>query len=74
MAEITALWDHVEAERRDIAALLESLSPQEWVEPSLCEGWRVRDVAAHLLADETMLELGVLPWLARMACPCSLRN
>lgn len=25
------------------------------------------DVAAHLLADETMLELGVLPWLARMA-------
>jgi len=28
--------------------LLTGLAPQEWDVPSLCDGWRVRDVAAHL--------------------------
>ncbi|WP_211355003.1 maleylpyruvate isomerase N-terminal domain-containing protein [Blastococcus colisei] len=27
--------------------LLDDLSPKEWETPSLCDGWRVRDVAAH---------------------------
>lgn len=34
--------------RRDLADLLDTLTPEEWESPSLCEGWRVRDVAAHL--------------------------
>ncbi len=35
------------AEREDFAALLDGLSTQRWEAPTLCEGWRVRDVVAH---------------------------
>lgn len=41
-------WAVIEAQRRGIADLLESLTVVEWEAPSLCSGWRVRDVAAHL--------------------------
>jgi uncharacterized protein (TIGR03083 family) len=32
----------------DLADLLDSISDAEWDTPSLCEGWRVREVIAHL--------------------------
>jgi uncharacterized protein (TIGR03083 family) len=38
-------------ERRDLVTLLRTLSDEEWQAPSLCDGWRVRDVAAHVLYD-----------------------
>lgn len=38
----------VRAERLHLADLLDGLSPSEWSQPSLCEGWSVHDVAAHL--------------------------
>jgi uncharacterized protein (TIGR03083 family) len=38
-------------ERRDLAGLLSTLSAEEWEVPSLCDGWRVRDVVAHVLYD-----------------------
>lgn len=41
-------WQVIEQERRTLADLLETLTEQEWATPSLCAGWRVRDVAAHL--------------------------
>jgi uncharacterized protein (TIGR03083 family) len=41
-------WELVDAERKDSVALLESLESPQWEMPSLCEGWTVRDVAAHL--------------------------
>jgi uncharacterized protein (TIGR03083 family) len=41
-------WSVIEAERLRLAALLESLDAQDWDAPSLCSGWRVRDVAAHV--------------------------
>lgn len=31
------------------ADMLEALTPQEWRTPSLCTGWTVREVAAHLV-------------------------
>jgi len=31
-----------------VADLLASLPPERWDTPSLCEGWRVREVVAHL--------------------------
>lgn len=43
--------EHLTAERRELVGLLETLSPQQWETPSLCAGWRVRDVVAHLLYD-----------------------
>lgn len=39
------------AERAELVALLRDLSEDEWEKPSLCTGWRVREVAGHLLHD-----------------------
>ncbi len=44
------------AERADLADLLASLTPGQWEAPSLCAGWRVRDVVAHMFSYE---ELGL---------------
>ncbi|MFI1968291.1 hypothetical protein BLA24_10685 [Streptomyces cinnamoneus] len=38
----------IAAERRELADLLEGLRADEWNTPSLCEGWRVREVVAHM--------------------------
>ncbi|MFD4460929.1 maleylpyruvate isomerase family mycothiol-dependent enzyme [Nocardia sp. NPDC058480] len=38
-------------ERAELVELLRGLSEQEWETPSLCVGWRVRDVVGHLLQD-----------------------
>lgn len=38
----------VEAERRDLADLLDRLAPADWDVDSLCAGWTVRDVVAHM--------------------------
>lgn len=42
------IWQVVEDERRSLADLLDSLTPEQWDAPTMCDGWRVRDVAAHL--------------------------
>ena len=42
------LWGHIDRERAWIADLLDSLSEESWEVPSLCSGWTVRDVGAHL--------------------------
>ena len=41
-------WSAVSQLRLAVADLLETLTPEEWERPSLCAGWRVRDVAGHL--------------------------
>lgn len=38
------------AERDDLAALLATLTPSQWEAPTLCAGWRVRDVVAHMVS------------------------
>src|SRR5919112_1425720 len=40
------------AERADLLDLLAGLTPQQWDVPTLCEGWRVRDVVAHMISYE----------------------
>lgn len=42
-------------ERRGFLELLESLSLADWVRPTVCAGWSVQDVAAHLLGDDVGL-------------------
>lgn len=44
------VWAHVARERAALAGLLEGLTAEEWDAPSLCDGWRVRDVAAHVIS------------------------
>ncbi|MGI5352934.1 maleylpyruvate isomerase family mycothiol-dependent enzyme [Streptomyces sp. CA-250714] len=38
----------IAAERTELAELLDSLPEADWDVPSLCAGWRVREVAAHM--------------------------
>lgn len=42
------VWQHIDHERSWLADLLESLPQSAWDQPSLCQGWTVRDVGAHL--------------------------
>jgi uncharacterized protein (TIGR03083 family) len=41
-------WRVIEQERLSLADLLENLTEEQWNLPSLCAGWRVKDVAAHV--------------------------
>jgi uncharacterized protein (TIGR03083 family) len=45
MTDLPAL---IRSERLDLIDFLETLTPQEWATPSLCEAWTVQGVAAHL--------------------------
>lgn len=42
------VWPLIAAERRALAEFLETLAPADWDVPSLCPGWAVRDVVAHI--------------------------
>ena len=46
-------WTAIDDQRRALVRLLEDLSEQGWRQPSLCEGWTVRQVAAHVALQNT---------------------
>jgi uncharacterized protein (TIGR03083 family) len=46
--DLDDVWRTIDAERAGLADLIEDLSPAEWETPSLCDAWRVGDVAVHL--------------------------
>ncbi|RMB61798.1 maleylpyruvate isomerase family mycothiol-dependent enzyme [Tessaracoccus antarcticus] len=48
------------AERLDLANFLATLTPGQWEAPSLCEGWRVRDVVAHVMSFDNVSLFGML--------------
>ncbi|MFE1592406.1 maleylpyruvate isomerase family mycothiol-dependent enzyme [Nocardia sp. NPDC058705] len=43
------IWEAVAQERSTLVELLRELPESGWETASLCEGWRVRDVVAHLV-------------------------
>ncbi len=45
----TGVREMIAAERREQAEIWARLTPAQWDSPSLCAGWRVREVAAHIL-------------------------
>jgi len=47
-------WEHIEADRLSFADYLDTLTPADWEAPSLCTGWTVKGVTAHLLVSPTM--------------------
>lgn len=57
------IWTVITTQRLTVASLLQQLSPDEWQRPSLCTGWTVHDVAAHL----TMQQLGLAAALGMLA-------
>jgi len=54
-------------ERTDLAEFLATLSPEEWDAPSLCAGWRVRDVVAHMISYDELDTRALFDRLARAA-------
>jgi uncharacterized protein (TIGR03083 family) len=44
------MWSVIHAERRALAADLAGLTPEQWQTSSLCPGWTVHDVLAHLVS------------------------
>lgn len=44
----TDVQDAIAAERRELASVLSGLPAAAWDAPSLCAGWRVREVVAHM--------------------------
>lgn len=54
------LMDMARAERTDLAAFLATLTPQQWDTPSLCDGWSVKDVVAHMISYEDLDAIGLL--------------
>lgn len=57
------IWAAVSEQRGRVANMIDDLRPDEWDRPSLCDGWTVRDVAAHL----TLQQLGPGEAMAMMA-------
>ncbi len=47
------IWGWIAAERRTLADLAEGLTAEQLATPSLCAGWTVRDVIAHLTLNLT---------------------
>ena len=41
-------------EREELAALLDGLTPEQWDSPTLCDLWRVRDVAVHTVSYDEL--------------------
>ncbi|MEU2414464.1 maleylpyruvate isomerase family mycothiol-dependent enzyme [Streptomyces sp. NPDC053741] len=58
------VWPLVHAERAALVGDLESLDDGQWEEPSLCSGWTVHDVVAHLVDTARTTRLGFLLGLA----------
>ncbi|WP_067827809.1 maleylpyruvate isomerase family mycothiol-dependent enzyme [Actinomadura kijaniata] len=56
------VWQVIDAQRTSLADLLEDLTDDQWSRPSLCAGWTVRDVAAHL----TLQQLGLTDMIGMM--------
>lgn len=45
---MTEIKDLIADERRELAELLRQLPAEDWNRPTLCAGWRVREVVAHV--------------------------
>lgn len=59
------LTSETRAERERLAALFRGLSPEQWSAPSLCEGWRVQEAAAHITMPFRVTSLGYMSGLVR---------
>ena len=59
------VWPLVHAERAALIADLETLNHSQWQQASLCAGWTVHDVTAHLVDTALTTRLGFMLGLAR---------
>lgn len=58
-------WAQIATERRSLADLLDTLTPQQWASPSLCGAWSVQEVAVHLTSGPSTSILTFLGAMVR---------
>ncbi len=49
------IWRNIDEQRGQLADLLDSLRPDQWSTPSLCNGWTVREVAIHITQSQATI-------------------
>ncbi len=57
-------WDLIHAERAALADTLDSLTPEQWAQPSLCAGWTVQMAAGHVVAGAEQTKPGFFTGMA----------
>jgi len=62
---VADVWPIVHAERAALIGDLADLDAAQWEQPSLCDGWTVHDVAAHLVDTARTTRLGFVAGLVR---------
>ena len=68
------LLELARAERAELTDLLATLAPGQWDEPTLCEGWSVRHVVAHVFSYEDLTFAGTIARLVRAGFRLSKAN
>lgn len=58
-------WSLIAKERLRLAQYGKMLTTEQWNEPSLCEGWKISDVYAHLILESRYKAYEALPGLIR---------
>jgi Mycothiol maleylpyruvate isomerase N-terminal domain len=53
-------WQMIKEELGSLVDALAALPTADWDKPTLCTGWAVRDVVAHLIATANMTQLKVI--------------
>jgi uncharacterized protein (TIGR03083 family) len=61
----STLMSMARAERADLHAFLTTLTPQQWDTPSLCSGWTVKDIVAHVISYEELGTMGLMKRLVK---------
>src|SRR5688500_15448626 len=62
---MTDVWELVRREREKLVEDLTALTDEQWALPSLCGGWTVHDVAAHLVDNARTTRLGIVVAMVR---------
>jgi uncharacterized protein (TIGR03083 family) len=62
---MTDVWELVRREREALVEDLAGLTDAQWELPSLCGGWTVHDVAAHLVDNARTTRLGIVVAMVR---------
>jgi uncharacterized protein (TIGR03083 family) len=62
---MTEIRTAVMGERADLAVLLEALPAADWDRPTLCEGWRVRELVAHIVMPYRLSTAGFVLGMLR---------
>nr|WP_185992532.1 maleylpyruvate isomerase family mycothiol-dependent enzyme [Janibacter cremeus] len=57
---MTDIWSIVHAERAALVEDLAAATDEQWAHASLCAGWSVHDVAAHLVDNARATPVGVI--------------